>query len=99
MEAFGVDSVHVELWDHGDPLDSHRNDALSELALRRGVGGGGHQPRAPRHPGRESPGRGAGRGGGPAKSRRCRWLVTGRIREPTCGQGPSRTAASPAIPG
>jgi error-prone DNA polymerase len=38
VEAFGVDSVHVELWDHGDPLDSHRNDALSELALRRGVG-------------------------------------------------------------
>ena len=24
----------VELWDHGDPLDSARNDALAELAIR-----------------------------------------------------------------
>ncbi len=32
IEAFGRDRVAVELWDHGDPLDSHRNDALAELA-------------------------------------------------------------------
>ncbi|HET7486423.1 MAG TPA: error-prone DNA polymerase, partial [Acidimicrobiales bacterium] len=31
------DNVAVELWDHGDPLDSARNDALAELALRAGV--------------------------------------------------------------
>ena len=31
------DNVVVELWDHGDPLDSARNDALAELAVRRGV--------------------------------------------------------------
>src|SRR5262249_9845686 len=30
--AFGRDRVLVELWDHGDPLDRHRNDALAEVA-------------------------------------------------------------------
>jgi error-prone DNA polymerase len=30
---FGRANVAVELWDHGDPLDSARNDALTELAL------------------------------------------------------------------
>ncbi len=38
VAAFGVDTVQVELWDHGDPLDSHRNDVLADLAMRRGVG-------------------------------------------------------------
>ena len=33
-ERFGRDRVVVELWDHGDPLDSARNDALAELAAR-----------------------------------------------------------------
>ncbi|HEY5014799.1 MAG TPA: error-prone DNA polymerase [Acidimicrobiia bacterium] len=37
VEAFGRDRVLVELWDHGDPLDRHRNDALAELALAAGV--------------------------------------------------------------
>ncbi len=32
--AFGRDRVVVELWDHGDPLDSARNDALVEIAAR-----------------------------------------------------------------
>ena len=31
---FGRDRVVVELWDHADPLDSARNDALAELAGR-----------------------------------------------------------------
>jgi error-prone DNA polymerase len=35
--VFGRENVAVELWDHGDPLDSHRNDALAELAVRFGV--------------------------------------------------------------
>ena len=35
--AAGADNVYVELWDHGDPLDGHRNDALAELGVRRGV--------------------------------------------------------------
>ncbi|MGO8874704.1 MAG: error-prone DNA polymerase [Acidimicrobiales bacterium] len=38
LAAFGPDNVVVELWDHGDPLDGARNDALAELAVRRGVG-------------------------------------------------------------
>ena len=37
IDAFGADRVVVELWDHGDPLDSHRNDALAELAARDGL--------------------------------------------------------------
>jgi len=34
---FGRDHVVAELWDHGDPIDGARNDALAELAARRGV--------------------------------------------------------------
>ncbi len=36
--TFGADNVVVELWDHGDPLDTVRNDALAELAVKAGVG-------------------------------------------------------------
>ena len=35
--GFGRDRVLVELWDHGDPLDRHRNDALAQVAMRVGV--------------------------------------------------------------
>ena len=37
VHLFGRDRVVVELWDHGDPLDSARNDALAELAARSDV--------------------------------------------------------------
>ncbi|MEO1057263.1 MAG: error-prone DNA polymerase [Actinomycetota bacterium] len=37
IAAFGRDRVLVELWDHGDPLDSARNDALVDVAHREGV--------------------------------------------------------------
>jgi error-prone DNA polymerase len=37
IEAFGRENVLVELWDHGDPLDSARNDVLARLGLDRGV--------------------------------------------------------------
>jgi error-prone DNA polymerase len=37
VDAFGRDRVGVELWDHGDPLDSARNDALVKLAVQGGV--------------------------------------------------------------
>jgi error-prone DNA polymerase len=37
IAAFGHDRVLVELWDHGDPLDRHRNDALAKLAIATGV--------------------------------------------------------------
>ena len=37
VEAFGREHVAVELWDHGDPLDSARNDVLAELGARAGL--------------------------------------------------------------
>src|SRR5689334_16633661 len=37
VHVFGRDRVLVELWDHGDPIDRHRNDALTEVALHAGV--------------------------------------------------------------
>src|SRR5206468_7283946 len=37
VEIFGRQNVAVELWDHGDPLDSARNDALATLAVRATV--------------------------------------------------------------
>jgi len=36
-DAFGRDNVAVELWDHGHPLDSARNDALAAIATRQRV--------------------------------------------------------------
>ena len=37
VALFGQDNVAVELWDHNDPLDSARNDALVQIAARAGV--------------------------------------------------------------
>ncbi|MHB1716954.1 MAG: error-prone DNA polymerase [Acidimicrobiales bacterium] len=37
IEVFGRDRVVVELWDHGEPIDTARNDALALLAVERGV--------------------------------------------------------------
>jgi error-prone DNA polymerase len=37
IDAFTRERVLVELWDHGDPLDRHRNDALVQIAMRAGV--------------------------------------------------------------
>src|SRR5215208_3365147 len=37
VQAFGRDNLDVEIWDHGDPLDSVRNDALVRLADRARV--------------------------------------------------------------
>jgi error-prone DNA polymerase len=37
VDVFGRDNVAVELWDHGDPLDVARNDALVQLALAESV--------------------------------------------------------------
>lgn len=37
IARFGRDNVVVELWDHGMPFDSERNDALVELATRCGT--------------------------------------------------------------
>jgi error-prone DNA polymerase len=37
VALFGQHNVAVELWDHNDPLDSARNDALVQIATRAGV--------------------------------------------------------------
>src|SRR4051794_15547986 len=37
IAAFGREHVLVELWDHGDPLDRHRNDALARIAIAANV--------------------------------------------------------------
>ncbi len=37
VERFDAASVLVELWNHGDPLDAARNDALAQIAARTGV--------------------------------------------------------------
>ncbi len=37
IDMVGRDNVRVELWDHGDPIDSARNDALAALAVEHGV--------------------------------------------------------------
>ena len=96
---FGRDNVAVELWDHGDPLDS---------APQR-------RPRRARRPGRASTcvatnnvhyatpgpaaaGHRAGRGAGPAQPRRDRRLAARPAPAPTCARAPSRPAASPATP-
>lgn len=37
VSMFGRDNLAVELWDHGHPLDSVRNDALMQIALRANI--------------------------------------------------------------
>lgn len=37
VDLFGRDAVHVELIDHGNPLDSRDNDVLAALARERGL--------------------------------------------------------------
>jgi error-prone DNA polymerase len=37
VDAFGRDRVLMELWDHGDPIDRHRNDELAMIAAAAAV--------------------------------------------------------------
>jgi error-prone DNA polymerase len=37
IDVFGRANVALELWDHGDPIDAARNDALARLAVEWGV--------------------------------------------------------------
>jgi error-prone DNA polymerase len=37
ITMFGRDRVSVSIWDHGEPLDTARNDALADIASRCGV--------------------------------------------------------------
>jgi error-prone DNA polymerase len=36
-DAVGIENVAVELWDHGDPLDLARNEALATIGLEAGA--------------------------------------------------------------
>ena len=75
VAAFGRDRVLVELWDHGDPIDRHRNDALARVAMLVRSGGGRHQQRALRHSRAASTGHRVVGGAGPAVARRDRRLA------------------------
>ena len=99
IDAFGRDRVLVELWDHGDPLDRHRNDALAagrDAGRRRR---GRHQQRALRHArvtARSPPrSRRSGRVGRSTRST----AGCPRRRSRTCGRRRSRRAGSRAGPG
>ena len=37
VDSFGRNNVLIELWDHGDPMDPARNDALATIGIRHGV--------------------------------------------------------------
>ena len=96
VDAFGRDRVLVELWDHGDPLDRHRNDALAQLALRAGCRGGRDQQRALRHARAPAARDRARRGARPPFARRDRRLAAGRAVRAPAQRRPSRRAASRA---
>ena len=94
VDAFGRDRVLVELWDHGDPLDRHRNDALVQVALQAGCGSGRDQQRALRHA-VSPPARDRARGGAfPPFARRGRRLVAGRIVRALAQRRASNSAGS-----
>ena len=95
--ARSADRVVVELWDHGDPLDSARNDALAELAPATGSAcvatNNVHYATPAQRPlatalaavrARRSLGR-------------ARRLAAGPPGPPTCARGPRWPGASPAI--
>ena len=99
IEAFGRDRVLVELWDHGDPLDSARNDALAELAARHARRHRRHDatPTTPRRPSAAWPPRSPRCGpaaASPSSTRGCR-----RRPAPTCARGPSSERRFARYPG
>ena len=96
VDAFGRDRVLVELWDHGDPLDRHRNDALAQIALRAGCRGDRDQQRALRDARAPAAGDRARRGARPPLARRDRRLVAGRAVRAPAQRRPSRRAGSRA---
>ena len=82
VATFGRDNVAVELCDHGDPLDSHRNDALAQLAVRAGVDVVATTNAHYATPGPAGAGHRHGRGAGPAQPRRARRLAARLRRRP-----------------
>ncbi len=97
VEVFGPDNVVVELWDHGDPLDSARNDALAALAVAHGVGivatNAVHYATRPASPWPRPWPRCAPGAPSTTSTVGCR-----PAPRPTCARAPSRPAASPATP-
>ena len=99
VAAFGRQHVAVELWDHGDPLDTARNDALAALAVEPG-----HRAVATTNVHYATPaGRRLAAALAAVRARRPLdeidgWLPAGR-RPPACGRGPSRPGGSPGSPG
>ena len=95
--AAGAGNVYVELWDHGDPLDGHRNDALAELGVRQGFSRCAPTRCAtPRRPTAVWPTPWPRPATGAASTTMTAGSVPGA--EPMCAPGPSRPAASPATP-
>ena len=97
VDAFGRDNVAVELWDHGDPLDSARNDALADLAVRAGRRRWWPPTTSTTPPPARRP---LATALAAVRARRSLdeidgWLP-GRRPAPTCARAPSRPAASPA---
>ncbi len=82
VDAFGRDRVLVELWDHGDPLDRHRNDALAAVCDAGRCRGDRDEQRALRNAGAPSA-RARARGDtGAVFAGRDRRLVAGRTVRP-----------------
>ena len=98
VALFGRDHVAVELWDHGDPLDSARNDALAELA-RASRASTSSPPTTSTTPPRRQ--RRLATALAAVRARRSLDEIDGWLPAapaPTCARGPSRPAASPATP-
>ncbi len=98
VDAFGRANVALELWDHGDPLDTARNDALAHLAVEWGRRRRGHQQRALRHAGRVPARHHARRrAGAPPAGRAGGLAAVGPVGLPARAR-PSSPVASPAGP-
>ena len=93
--ASAASTLAVELWDHGDPVDTARNDALAVLAVGAGGGTGGHQQRPLRHPRPVPPGHRAGGRTGPADPRRARGVAAVLGHRLPAGRGRAAPALRP----
>ena len=93
VAGFGRDRVLVELWDHGDPIDRHRNDALVRVAMAVGVDVVATNNVHYATPGAAPSGHRAGGGAGTPFARRDRRLAPGGSLRPP----PQRGGAGPSL--
>ena len=98
VDLFGQDHVAVELFDHGDPQDTRRNDALADLATADAVACGGDEQRALRLPRTRITRRGGRRCACCAQHGRARRLASRPTEEHTCEAAQRWRRASGAIP-